>query len=51
MSKRNYTHVEILLPETKEMLAAGIISRPKGRPQKGAVARDIVAEQAYKINR
>lgn len=86
MSKRNYTHVEILLPEIKEMLAlgktqreiakhfgfkdkyvvkrllsrqrvkeaklaAGIIPRPKGRPRKGAVAGDVIAEQAYEINR
>lgn len=32
-------------------LAAGIKLRPKGRPQKDAQPRDIVAEQAYGINR
>ena len=35
----------------QEKLAAGIIPRPKGRPRKGAPARDMVAEQAYEINR
>ena len=34
-----------------EKLVAGIIPRPKGRPRKGAPARDMVAEQAYEINR
>ena len=28
---------------------AGILPRPKGRPRKDAVPRDIVAEQAYEI--
>ncbi len=86
MKKRNYTHVQALLPEIKTMLAegktqrevaeyygfqdkqvvkrllererrkerkleAGIIPRPKGRPRKDAVPRDIVAEQAYEIER
>ena len=86
MEKRNYTHVQALLPEIKTMLAegktqrevaeyygfqdkqvvkrllererrkerkleAGIIPRPKGRPRKDAVPRDIVAEQAYEIER
>lgn len=32
-------------------LAAGILPRPKGRPRKNAVPRDIVAEQAYEIQR
>ena len=32
-------------------LTAGIKLRPKGRPRKGAQPRDIVAEQAYEINR
>ena len=32
-------------------LEAGIIPRPKGRPRKNAVPRDIVAEQAYEIQR
>ena len=86
MKKRNYTHVQALLPEIRAMLAegrtqrevaeyygfqdkqvvkellkrerrkerkleAGIIPRPKGRPRKDAVPRDIVAEQAYEIQR
>jgi transposase len=32
-------------------LEAGIKPRPKGRPRKDAEARDIVAEQAYEIER
>ena len=28
-------------------LAAGIMPRPKGRPRKDALPRDVVAEQAY----
>ena len=86
MEKRNYTHVQALLPEIKTMLAqgktqrevaeyygfqdkqvvkrllererrkerkleAGIIPRPKGRPRKDAVPRDIVAEQGYELQR
>ena len=86
MGKRNYTHVQALLPEIKAMLAAGktqrevaehygfqdkqvvkrllererrkerkleagILPRPKGRPRKEAVPGDIVAEQAYEIQR
>ena len=86
MRKRNYTHVQALLPEIKAMLAegktqrevaeyygfqdkqvvkgllkrerrkerrleAGILPRPKGRPRKDAAPRDIVAEQAYEIQR
>lgn len=86
MSKRNYTHIQALLPEIKAMLAegktqrevaehygfkdkyvvkrlltrerrkerkleVGILPRPKGRPRKDAVPRDIVAEQAYEIHR
>ena len=30
---------------------AGILPRPKGRPCKDAPPRDVVAEQAYEINR
>ena len=84
MGKRNYTHVQALLPEIKAMLAegktqrevaghygfqqvvkrllererrkerklaAGILPRPKGRPRKDAAPRNIVAEQAYEIQR
>ena len=86
MGKRNYTHVQALLPEIKAMLAegktqrevaeyygfrdkqvvkellkrerrkerkleAGIIPRPKGRPRKDAAPKDIVAKQAYEIQR
>ena len=86
MKKRNYTHVQMLLPEIKAMLAegktqrevaeyydfrdkqvvkrllererqkerkleAGIHPRPKGRPRKDAAPRDVVAEQAYEIQR
>lgn len=32
-------------------LEAGILPRPKGRPRKDAVPKDIVAEQAYEIQR
>ena len=31
--------------------AAGIMPRPKGRPRKDALPRDVVAEQAYEIDR
>ncbi len=30
---------------------AGIVVRPKGRPRKDAVPRDLVREQEYEINR
>ena len=32
-------------------IAAGITPRPKGRPRKDALPRDVVTEQAYEINR
>ena len=32
-------------------LRAGIVPHPKGRPRKDAPPRDVVAEQAYEINR
>lgn len=32
-------------------LEAGILPRPKGRPRKDAAPRDIMAEQAYEIQR
>lgn len=86
MRKRSYTHVQVLLPEIREMvgagktqreiaehfgfsskevvrellkrerkkearIAAGIMPRPKGRPRKDALPRNIAAEQAYEINR
>ena len=86
MKKRNYTHVQVLLPEIRAMLEkrktqrevaeyygfrdkqvvkrllererqkerkleAGIHPRPKGRPRKDAAPRDVVAEQAYEIQR
>ena len=83
MSKRKYTHIQVLLPEIQVMIArgkshreieeffgltgdrpihnllkrerrkenAGIASRLKGRPRKDAAPRDLVAEQAYEINR
>ena len=35
----------------QQKLAAGIKLRPKGRPRKDAQPRDIVAEQAYELNR
>ena len=86
MGKRNYTHVQALLPEIKAMIAegqtqrevaehygfqdkqevkrllererrkerrleAGILPRPKGRARKDDAPRDIVAAQAYEIQR
>ena len=35
----------------KKKAEAGILPRPKGRPRKDALPRDVVAEQAYEINR
>jgi transposase len=32
-------------------LSAGILPRPKGRPRKAAPPQDVVAEQAYEIQR
>lgn len=32
-------------------LEAGILPRPKGRPRKDSAPRDLVAEQAYEIQR
>ena len=72
MKKRNYTHVQALLPEIRAMLAAGRTQRevagyygfPDKKVVKGllererrkerkleAVPGDIVAEQAYEIQR
>ena len=35
----------------EEKIIAGVTPRPKGRPRKDAVPRDLVAEQAYELNR
>ena len=35
----------------EEKMVAGILPRPKGRPRKDTPTRDVVAEQAYEINR
>jgi len=35
----------------EEKIAAGIMPRPKGRQRKEEAPRDVVAEQAYEINR
>ena len=35
----------------EKKVAVGIVPRPKGRPRKDAPPRDVVAEQAYEINR
>ena len=35
----------------EKKIIAGIIPRPKGRPRKNAAPRDVVAEQAYEIER
>ena len=86
MSKRNYSRVQVLLPEIQAMveqgktqreiaeqfglkdkyvvkellkrnrrkekrMEAGIIPRTKGRPKKNAAPQDIIAEQAYEIER
>lgn len=86
MEKRKYTHIQVLLPEIKGMVAegktqrevaeyygfqdkqvvkrllererrkerkleAGVLPRPKGRPRKDSAPRDLVAEQAYEIQR
>ena len=37
--------------EKERKLEAGIVPRPKGRPKKDAAPRDMVAEQAYEIQR
>ena len=34
-----------------EKIEAGIMPRPKGRPKKDSLPRDIAAEQAYEIKR
>ena len=44
---------QLLMRENRKekRMAAGIMPRPKGRPRKDEPARDIVAEQAYEIQR
>ena len=44
---------ELLKRERRKQrkLEAGILPRPKGRPRKDAVPRDLAAEQAYEIKR
>ena len=37
--------------EKERKAAAGITLRPKGRPRKDSAPRDIIAEQAYEIQR
>lgn len=37
--------------QKENKIAHGIMPRPKGRPRKEAAPRDIVAEQAYEIQR
>ena len=54
-------HFGLTTEQVKELLkryrrrerkvAAGIMPRPKGRPRKNSVPRNIEAEQAYEINR
>lgn len=62
MSKRAIAeHFGLETEQVKELLkryrrrerkiAAGITPRPKGRPRKDAMPRDLVAEQTYEINR
>ena len=48
-----YTVKELLKRERRKAakIAAGIMPRPKGRPRKDALPRNVVAEQAYEINR
>ena len=62
MSKRKYEQVGFsdkfvvkrLLKRERDKdakLRAGIVPHPKGRPRKDVPPRDVVAEQAYEINR
>jgi transposase len=37
--------------QRRAKIAAGILPRPKGRPRKAAPPQDVVAEQAYEIQR
>ena len=67
MEKRNYTHVQALLPEIRAMLAEGktqrevaeyfgfkdkyVVKKLLKRERKDAAPRDLVAERAYEIQR
>ena len=51
--KDKYVVKQLLTRERRKLrkLEAGILLRPKGRPRKNAMPRDIAAEQAYEIQR
>lgn len=51
--KDKYVVKQLLTRERRKerKLEAGILPRPKGRPRKDSAPREIVAEQAYKIQR
>ncbi len=51
--KDKYVVKELLKRERRKeaKLAAGIKLRPQGRPRKGAAPKDVIAEQAYEIQR
>ena len=48
-----YVVKELLKRERRKnrKIEAGIMPRPKGRPRRGSVPRDIITEQQYEINR
>ncbi|OUN12512.1 imidazolonepropionase [Flavonifractor sp. An91] len=51
--KDKYVVKQLLIRERRKerKLEAGIVPRPKGRPRKNAVPKDIVVEQVYEIQR
>ncbi len=51
--KDKYVVKQLLTRERRKerKAAAGIFIRPKGRPRKDSVPRDVIAEQAYEIQR
>ena len=51
--KDKYVVKELLKRERRKekKLAAAIIPRPQGRPRKDAAPKDVIAEQAYEIQR
>ena len=51
--KDKYVVKQLLTRERRKerKLEAGIVPRPKGRPRKDGAPRDIMAEQAYEIQR